>query len=350
MKTILLMEDDAASRESLADLLELAGYGVHAAPNGQVGLALALAHPPDLVLCNSWLPVLDGYGVLAHFTQHPRLAGVPFIFLTTIIDPADQRRAMALGADDYLTKPFAEDELLGAIAGRLARFRRLQADYDLPATGGLGEFLADARASARLNHLAGDRKTHVVRHRQDVYLEGDEATRAYFVQSGRVKTLKTTAGGKELITCLYGPGEFLGFLPLLEHTPHRDSAVAVEDSELVYISQDEFAQLLHHAGVGPQFIRLLAGRVSAREQQLLHMAYHSTRRRVADVLLHLHEQAGGLPTTAIQVAREDLAALVGTAPESLARTLSEFRQDGLIELTPKAVRVLEPDKLRHTPW
>ncbi|WP_367949191.1 two-component system response regulator [Hymenobacter sp. BRD128] len=71
-----------------------------------MGLALALAHPPDLVLCNVLLPVLDGYGVLAHFTQHPRLAGVPFIFLTAQADPADQRRAMALGADDYLTRPW----------------------------------------------------------------------------------------------------------------------------------------------------------------------------------------------------------------------------------------------------
>ncbi|QKG55267.1 response regulator [Hymenobacter sp. BRD128] len=350
MKTILLMEDDAGMREATAELLERAGYGVHAAPNGQVGLALALAHPPDLVLCNVLLPVLDGYGVLAHFTQHPRLAGVPFIFLTAQADPADQRRAMALGADDYLTRPLAEAELLGAIAGRLARFRHLQSDHDLAATGGLGEFLADARATARLDHLAGDRKAHPVRKKQDVYLEGDEATRAYFVQSGRVKTVKATAAGKELITCLYGPGEFFGYLPLLEHTPHRDSAVALDDAELVYISQDDFTLLLHHAEVGPQFMRLLAGRVSAREQQLLHMAYHSIRRRVADVLLHLHEQAGGLPTTAIQVAREDLAALVGTTPESLTRTLSEFRQDGLLELTPKAVRLLEPEKLRHAPW
>ncbi|WP_367949190.1 Crp/Fnr family transcriptional regulator [Hymenobacter sp. BRD128] len=146
------------------------------------------------------------------------------------------------------------------------------------------------------------------------------------------------------------PRRVLRLPALLEHTPHRDSAVALDDAELVYISQDDFTLLLHHAEVGPQFMRLLAGRVSAREQQLLHMAYHSIRRRVADVLLHLHEQAGGLPTTAIQVAREDLAALVGTTPESLTRTLSEFRQDGLLELTPKAVRLLEPEKLRHAPW
>jgi CRP/FNR family cyclic AMP-dependent transcriptional regulator len=68
--------------------------------------------------------------------------------------------------------------------------------------------------------------------------------RVYFVQAGRIKTLKITASGKELITSLYGPGEFFGYLTLLQRTPHRDSAVAVDDSELVYISQDDFSQLL----------------------------------------------------------------------------------------------------------
>ncbi|MDJ0366722.1 Crp/Fnr family transcriptional regulator [Hymenobacter sp. H14-R3] len=257
---------------------------------------------------------------------------------------------MALGADDYLTQSLADDELLGAIADRLTRFRRVQAGHDLAAPGGLGEFVADARATARLDHLAGHRPAHAVRRRQDVYLAGDEATRAYFVQAGRLKTLKANAEGKVLITGLYGPGEFLGYLPLLEHTPHHDSAVAIDDSELVYISGEDFAQLLHHAEVGPQFMRLLAGQVSAREQQLLDMAYHSVRRRVAAVLLHLHGQAGGTAATARELAHEDLAALVGTAPESLIRALREFRQAGLLELTAKAMRLLKPEKLRHTPW
>ncbi|WP_367949188.1 cyclic nucleotide-binding domain-containing protein [Hymenobacter sp. BRD128] len=71
--------------------------------------------------------------------------------------------------------------------------------------------------------LSGDRKTHAVRRKQTIYLEGDEVTRGYFVQAGRVKTVKTTEGGKELITGFYGPGEFFGYLPLLEHTLHSDS-------------------------------------------------------------------------------------------------------------------------------
>jgi len=348
MKTILLIEDDLIIRENTAELLEMAGFAVLTAENGQLGVAKALVTKPDLVVCDIMMPVLDGYGVLQIFNQNAQLAGVPFIFLTAKTERTDLRRGMELGADDYLTKPFDKAELLSAISGRLNRFEHLKPDYAATAQG-LGEFLDDARAVGNLESLSADRKAHPARKKQDVYREGDEPTRVYFVQSGRVKTVRTTDGGKELITGLYGPGEFFGYLALLDHSPHTDSAVAVDDSELVYIPKDDFTQLLlRNAEVGQQFMRLLAGRVSGRETQLLSMAYSSIRRRVADTLLHLHAQAG--PEGTIQLSRDDMAALIGTAPESLIRTLSEFRADGLIELTPRNVRVLEPEKLRRARW
>ena len=348
MKTILLIEDDDAIRENTAELLELAGFGVHTAENGQLGVAQALATKPDLVICDIMMPVLDGYGVLQIFNQNAQLAGVPFIFLTAKTERVDLRRGMELGADDYLTKPFDKAELLSAIAGRLNRFQHLKPEYDLQ-QGGLGEFLDDARAVGNLSSLSADRRVHAIRKKQNIYLEGDEPTRVYFVKAGRVKTLKSNDSGKELITGSYGPGEFFGYLPLLQHTAHHDSAVATDDAELVYIPKDDFTQLLErNPEVGQQFIRLLAGRVSKRETQLLAMAYNSIRRRVADTLLQLHAQAG--PDAHIHFTREDLAAMVGTAPESLIRTLSEFKADGLVELLPKSIRVLQPDKLRSARW
>src|SRR6476661_2603303 len=323
MKTILLIEDNELIRENTAEILELAGYDVLTAENGKLGVEQALAKKPDLVVCDIMMPVLDGYGVLQIFNQNPQLSGVPFIFLT------------------------AKTERLSAITSRLNRFRHLNPDDDLQGEG-LNEFLDDARAVGNLASLSADRKVYQVRKKQDIYLEGDEPNRVYFLKSGRVKTVKTTDAGKELITGLYGPGEFFGYLPLLENTDHSDSAVAVDDSELVYIPKDDFTQLvMRNPEVGQQFIRLLAGRVSEREQQLLGMAYSSIRRRVADILLRLHEQS---EEGSIQLSREDMAAMVGTASESLIRTLSEFKQDGLIELTPKNIKVLQPEKLRRAHW
>ncbi|MFD2787438.1 response regulator [Hymenobacter rubripertinctus] len=352
MPAILLIEDHQIIRENTAQLLELAGYGVQTAENGELGVQLALAARPDLVICDIMMPVLDGYGVLQIFNQHPQLTGVPFIFLTAKTDLADRRRGMALGADDYLSKPFEKADLLSAVSGRLNRFQHLKPEPN-PNGDQLHQLLDEAEQTGDLASLSLDRKPHLIRKKQDIYLEGDEATRLYFVQSGRVKTVKTTEGGKELLVGLHGPGEFFGYLPLLQHTPHGDSAIAVDEAELLYIPKEDFmALLLRNPEVGQQFVRLLAGQVSGQAELLLTMAYSSIRRRVADALVQLHERQAGTEAaeTGIQLTRDDMAAMVGTAPESLSRTLNEFKHDGLIALTPNTIRVLEPEKLRRAHW
>lgn len=352
MKTILLIEDDVFIRENTAELLELAGYAVLTAENGKIGVEKALETCPDLVVCDIMMPMLDGYGVLHIFNQNPRLSGVPFIFLTAKTERTDLRRGMALGADDYLTKPFDSSELLSAVAGRLDRFQHLRPDYDLHANG-LHEFLDDAQRVGHLAGLAADRRPHAVPRKQLIYAEGDEATRLYFVRAGQVKTSQNTATGKELITGLHRAGEFFGYQALLAGTAHHDAAVAVEDTTLLYIPADDFMQLvLRDPAVSQQFVRLLAGRVREQEALLLGMAYDSLRRRVADTLLRLHAQQLALDPAdpLIRLARDDMAALVGTAPESLSRTLSEFRQAGIIELASKFIRVQQPEKLRRANW
>lgn len=348
MKTILLIEDNDAIRENTAEILELTGYEVHTAENGKVGVEKALQTRPDLVICDIMMPVLDGYGVLHIFNKNPQLSGVPFIFLTAKTERTDFRKGMELGADDYLTKPFDESELLTAIESRLNRFANLKPDYDLQQDG-LDQFLTHARQTGSLQSLSADRKTHVVRKKQYVYSEGDEPTRLYLLKSGKVKTVRSNADGKEFITGLYNAGDFFGYMALFDKSDYADSAITLEDSELVYIPEADFRQLLLASpDVSGQFIKLLAGRVAERETQLLGMAYSSLRRRVADTLLRLHD---GHPDAVIQLSRDDLAAMIGTATESLIRTLSEFKQDGLIEQTPSGgIRVAQAEKLRRANW
>lgn len=352
MKTILLIEDNDAIRENTAEILELANYRVLTAENGKTGVELAIIDRPDLIICDIMMPVLDGYGVLHIVNRNPQLQGIPFIILTAKSERVDFRKGMELGADDYLTKPFDDTELLSAVESRLNRFGKLRAeDYNL-AKEGLSQFLDDARQVAGLSGLTADRKVHHVPKKQFIYTEGDQPTRLYFVKSGRIKTLRTNHDGKELVTGLYGPGEFFGELALLEETDYSDSALTLEDSELAYIPQADFKQLLlAQPEVGREFVKLLAGRVSQKEDQLLGMAYGSLRRRVADALLRLQEP---LPTgelaPPLQLSRDDLASVIGTATESLIRTLSEFKQDGLIEISGAGIRVLQPERLRKANW
>ena len=348
MKNILLIEDNALIRENTGEILALAGYAVRMAENGKIGVEQALANKPDLVVCDIIMPVLDGYGVLQAFNLNPLLAGIPFIFLTAKTEQADLRRGMALGADDCLTKPYENGTLLSAVAGRLNRFQHLHPERERavvsePSPG------ASANCSGPLTGLDTSLRPYSAPRKHRIYAEGDEATLLYFVQAGRVKTSRNTATGKELITAFDQAGEFFGYQAMLQGTVNRDSAVATEDSILLYTTADHFRQLmLHSTEVNQQFVRMLANRVGQHEESLLGLSYHSLRQRVASALLHFNEQEGpNTPSNSlILLIREDLAAFIGTTPESLSRILSEFQQEGLIELTRKSIEVLDPERLR----
>lgn len=121
MKKILVIEDEAQSREMFLECLEAENFDAIGAENGLIGIQQAQSQLPDLVICDIRMPQLDGYGVLTTLRQDPATAMIPFIFLTAKATKAELRQGMELGADDYLTKPFTVEELLGAIAARLEK-------------------------------------------------------------------------------------------------------------------------------------------------------------------------------------------------------------------------------------
>lgn len=123
MPLVLLIEDQPQMRQNVALILELNGFDVVAAEDGRQGVSLARARKPDLILCDVMMPELDGYGVLHLLRKDEALRGVPFIFLTAKGEKQEQRTGMNLGADDYLTKPCSEADLLSAINVRLKRSR-----------------------------------------------------------------------------------------------------------------------------------------------------------------------------------------------------------------------------------
>ena len=121
MHKILIIEDQPQMRRKLAMILEREHFEVAAAPNGLIGLDMARANPPDLILCDIMMPELDGYAVLEALRADKTSATIPFIFLTAKGERIDQRTGMSFGADDYLTKPVVKDDLLDAIHARLKR-------------------------------------------------------------------------------------------------------------------------------------------------------------------------------------------------------------------------------------
>ena len=126
MKKLLVIEDQPQMRTNLTLMLQLNGYEVAAAPDGRAGLDAVRAERPDLILCDVMMQELDGYGVLEALRQDDETAGIPFIFLTAKGDKVEQRTGMKLGADDYLTKPVTESDLLDSVRVRLERVSALE--------------------------------------------------------------------------------------------------------------------------------------------------------------------------------------------------------------------------------
>jgi CheY-like chemotaxis protein len=131
MKRILLIEDDVVLRENTAELLELSEYHVTTAPNGKVGLEIIKSSLPDIIVCDIMMPEIDGYGVLEALAKNENTKHIPFIFLSAKTERKDVRKGMDLGADDYITKPFEEEELISAIESRLAKAAILKDRSDI---------------------------------------------------------------------------------------------------------------------------------------------------------------------------------------------------------------------------
>lgn len=130
MKKILIIEDQPQMRRNLATILEMEGFEVSVAEDGNAGVTRARESKPDLIICDVMMPELDGYGVLQKLRSEKTTATIPFIFLTAKGEKIDQRTGMNLGADDYLTKPVARADLLASVKVRLERRNAHEAELE----------------------------------------------------------------------------------------------------------------------------------------------------------------------------------------------------------------------------
>ena len=334
MKKILLIEDNEDVRDNTAEILELSNYKVIVAENGKTGVEKALEHLPDLIICDIMMPVLDGYGVLHAVHKNDTIKNTPFIFLTAKTERGDFRKGMELGADDYITKPFSGTELLNAVDSRLKKVDLLKQELS-PGIEGLQYLMQTSIGKDHLKLLAEDRNINKYKKKQIIYSEGNHPNRLYYVLKGKVKTYKSNDNGKELVTEIFSTGDFLGYVAMLEGTVYKDSAAALEETELAIIPREDFDKLINNnKEVAQKFIRLLAKNISERENQLVNIAYNSLRRKVADALLMLYKKYHQTTedSDALVISRGSLATIAGTAKESLIRTLSDFRNEKLIDI------------------
>lgn len=351
MNKILLIEDSDDIRENTAELLELSGYVVETAADGIEGVRMAQQNLPDLVICDIMMPHLDGFGVLQVFSKHEQLSQVPFIFLTAKTDRSDMRKGMEMGADDFLTKPFQEVELLRSIETRLKK-KSLQrtegfVDAELQTEVSLAQKALDF---LDFTHFDGEKRTHHVQKKQSIYSEGDSPSRLFFLEKGKIKTYHTNREGKYFITSFIKEGEFFGYVDILENQIYRETAEALEESVILSISSNEFKDLLkQNIHLEIYFRKALTSYLMKNEKILVSMAYQSLRIRVSLALVELAKTYGNDVNSpvVIRLSREDLASRVGTATETVIRTLSDFKKEGLLEIRGSEMTLLDVNKLAN---
>ncbi len=345
-KTILIIDDNEDIRENTAELLSLGGYRTLTAENGKKGVEAALAEKPDLIVCDIMMPELDGYGVLHLLRKNPDTEDIPLIFLTAKAERSDLRKGMEMGADDYVTKPFEELELMSAIESRFKKMEVMQKKY--AASGkGLSELANDLRETGMLKFNLENYSSELYSKKQSIYTEGKRPRYLYYVIKGKVKGFKTHEDGKEYITDLYSDGDFIGYPALIEEKNYDDSTAALEETEIIQIPRDDFQQMLEgDITVASKFIKIITQNVKEKEERLLSLAYSSLRKRVAKALVDIHGKfnAAG-ENKPIEISREDIAHYVGTATESLIRTLSDFKSEKLIEIKEGKISIVNIEKL-----
>ncbi len=348
MKSVLVIDDNADIRDNTAEILELAGYKTYTAENGKKGVEVAQREKPDVIVCDIMMPELDGYGVLHLLRKNPATEHIPFVFLTAKTERSDFRKGMEMGADDYITKPFEDIELLNAIEVRLKKAAILDSKY-ASSQQGINQFIKDVKNAGLISQLADQYDVESYTKKQVLYQESKRPRYLYYLVKGKVKGFKTHEDGKEYITDLFSDGDFIGYPALIEEKNYDDSAIVLEDAEIMQVPKEDFLQMIYgNMDVAVKFIRIITQNVKEKEERLLNLAYSSLRKRVAKALLDIHSKFNTEHTNkALEISRDDFAHYVGTATESLIRTLSDFKSEKLIEIKEGKITIVSLDKLKN---
>jgi CheY-like chemotaxis protein/CRP-like cAMP-binding protein len=348
MKKVLLIEDDTVLRENTAELLELSNYKVTTAPNGEIGVNKAKQLIPDIIICDIMMPVLDGYSVLETLSKHVDTKYIPFIFLSAKTERQDVRKGMNLGADDYITKPFFEEELMSAIESRLAKAAILHDQR----TETISQPLNREEELKTLNDLKNffDDNGAIFKYAKNevIYTEGQNSKYIYLITKGAVKCYIFEENGKELTTAINKEDDFFGFTSFTENVPYRETTTALKDTEVVGITKSELSTLLeNNHKITLELVQLLASNLVEVKDQLLEMAYSSVHKKTASTLLKFAEKLNPNPEDPIKISRSDLASVAGIATETLIRTMTDFKKKGLIEIEGRTIKIIDLETLQQ---
>ena len=346
MKKLLLIEDDLVLRENTAEILMLSNFEVITASNGLEGVALAKSSMPDIIISDIMMPELNGHEVLEILANDERTKYIPFIFLSAKTERKDVRKGMNMGADDYITKPFEEEELISAIESRIAKASILKDRRTLK--GDTTNQKNNIRSLNDLKNFFTNNGTKFTFNKdQVIYSQGANSNFIYLILKGIVKLHQLDKNGKELTTKLNKVSDLFGYTSFTENITYQETATTIMESKLVGVSKQELKSILdENHGVTLELIQLLTEDLSGIKEHLVHMAYSNVNKKTASTILMFVEKLYCAPEETINISRNDLASVAGVATESLIRTLSSFKNQGIIEIEGRNIKILDLQRLK----
>jgi CheY-like chemotaxis protein/CRP-like cAMP-binding protein len=347
MKTILIIEDDTVLRETTAEILELESYKVITAANGKRGIELAKIIIPDIIVCDIMMPEIDGYDVLKLLSEDEKTKRIPFIFMSAKTEIKDIRKGMDLGADDYLTKPVNDELLISAIESRLAKAVLLQEEEtNVEISNESSEFKNIENIDDLKNYFCDFGVSKSYKKGEVIYREGELCNTIFLVYKGAIKSSKIDEFGKELIINVFKDDDLFGFSTICENTHYFETTAAMEKTELMLVTKNTIQKIIeNNYKLSLEVFQLINENLTEVKEQLLQMAYGSMRRKTANTILKFAQKMNRKPSDSINISRRDLAGVAGIATESLIRTLTDLKKEGIIEIEGRNIRIIDLEAL-----
>lgn len=198
--------------------------------------------------------------------------------------------------------------------------------------------------------MAECKTSYTIKKGEPIFEEGETTNGIYCIKEGVCKLSKLSSNGKDQIVKLIKPGELLGQRSVISDEPANLSAVAMEDMEVCFIPKSEIIQFFtQNNNFSMNVMKTICGDLKESDDHMVDMAQKSVKERLATTLIYLEENFGleSDGTLRVQLSREELAGMIGTATESCIRLLSEFNKGGWIELVGKRIKIVDKNKLRR---
>jgi CRP-like cAMP-binding protein len=198
--------------------------------------------------------------------------------------------------------------------------------------------------------MANCKTSYTIKKGESIFEEGESVNGIYCIKNGVCKLSKLSANGKDQIVKLVKPGELLGQRSMISEEPANLSAVALDDMEVCFIPKSEILGFFtNNNQFSMNVMKTICGDLKESDDHMVSMAQKTVKERLAETLLYLEETFGKNKdgTLQIQLSREELAGMIGTATESCIRLLSEFNKNGWIDLNGKKISIKEKNKLKR---